>query len=92
MAALTAILGAVMVTSSLAAKLVGLPRQAVRNYQRKTAPHAMRWFTALGFVSYASQALWALVRGDWLLFAVQVPGAAVIAVCLVQALRYPDSG
>lgn len=92
MALLTAVLGTVMVASSLGAKLVGLPRQAVRNWQRKTAPHAMRWFSALGFVSYTSQAAWALVKGDWVLFAVQVPGAAVIAVVLWQAVRYPDSG
>ena len=85
-------LGAVMLASSLAAKFIGLPRQIAANYQRKTAPHAMRWFSALALVSYSSQALWSALHADWLLCAAQSPGAAVVGVCLWQALRYPDAG
>lgn len=91
-AALTTILGAVMLASSLAVKLVGLPRQAVANYRRKSAPHAMKWFSVLGLVSYSSQALWTALHGDWLLCAAQAPGVVVLAVCLWQVLRYPDAG
>lgn len=91
-AAFTTILGAVMLASSLAVKVVGLPRQAVANYRRKTAPHAMRWFSALGLVSYSTQAAWSGLHGDWLLCAAQAPGVLAVGVCLWQALRYPDAG
>lgn len=92
MSALTAVLGAIMLASSLGAKFVGLPRQIAENYRRKTAPQGMRWFAVLGLVSYGSQALYSSLKGYWLVAGAAAPGAVIIAVFLWQLLHYPDAG
>jgi hypothetical protein len=86
------ILAAVMTGSSLGVKVIGLPRQIAANRRRRTAPHSMRWFAALGVASYASQALWCALQGDWVLGAVNIAGVTVAAALGWQVLRYPDAG
>ena len=92
MTLLTAILGTVMVTSGLAARYIGLPKQIAENRRRGSAPHAMRWFAGLGTVAYASRSLWCLVHHDWVLGLSEASGALPAAVLLWQVMRYPDSG
>ena len=92
MSALTTILGAVMMASSLGAKFVGLPRQILENHRRKTAPHSMRWFACLCTLSYTSTSLWCFLKGDWPVGAAAAPGGVIAAFIFWQALRYPDAG
>ena len=92
MALLTAVLGAVMVASGLAAKTIGLPRQILANRRRGSASHALRWFAVTGVIAYTSRTAWCLVRRDWVLGLSEAPGAVVAAVLLWQVMRYPDSG
>jgi hypothetical protein len=83
-----AVLGILMVVSSLAAKFFGLPQQIVANFKGKTSPVGYRWFIILGFVSYLTQSVQAAYAHDPMMVIAQAPGSVFTALLLIQMRLY----
>jgi hypothetical protein len=82
-------LGWAMLTTSLGAKIVGLPQQIRQSWRTKTAPHGLRWFMYLGFASYLTQAVYNGLEHVWLTCAAASPGVALAGIIIVQMRLYP---
>lgn len=83
-----ALLGWLMLGSSLAAKFVGLPQQIVTNFKDRASPEGYKWFIILGFVSYLTQSVQAASANDYWMVVAQAPGAIFTAALVIQMRLY----
>jgi len=83
-----ALLGWLMLGSSLAAKFVGLPQQIVTNFKDRASPEGYKWFIVLGFVSYLTQSVQAATAHDYWMVIAQAPGAIFTAALVIQMRLY----
>jgi hypothetical protein len=86
---LIALLGWLMLATSLLAICDGLPRQIWATARTKTAPLVLRRFMAWALAAYLLRAVYAAATGSFLIALAAVPGVAGMAVLLWQSYRYP---
>lgn len=85
---LVVIVGWLMLASSLASQVVGLPQQIIKNFRRKSVEGLSILFFTAGVSSYVTATWWALLERQWLLAASRMPGALFTSVIVLQATYF----
>ena len=85
---LVAVVAWLMVVSSLASQVVGLPQQIVKNHRRKSVEGLSVLFFTAGVSSYVTATWWALLERQWMLAVSRMPGALFTSVIVLQALYF----
>jgi len=83
-----AVVGVVTTIISILVKIIGLPDQIRKNYQRKSISGLSVPFFILGFVSYALWTVYGLLKRDWVLILGQGAGMVTMGIIAYQIFLY----
>jgi hypothetical protein len=81
-----------MLATSLAATMIGLPRQILHSWRSKTTPGNAAWFWWLGCSAYYFRLTYSLYEHVWLIALAAVPGFITFGIAGIQSHVYKKKG
>lgn len=85
-----AILGILTAVVSILVKVIGLPDQIRKNYNRKSTDGLSVWFFCLGFLAYFLWTVYGYFKGDWVVFFGQGVGMITMGIVAFQIWIYRE--
>ena len=80
--------GTLAVVASLTIIIVGLPKQILRNYRRKSCDGLESLLVWCVFIAYTFWSLYGWTKPDWFIVSAQTPGCILSFILLFQLFCY----